>query len=124
MRDPTSRPSVPANTVLAMARPTRLPRGEQARIPTEKLVRYVLDPTDQPGATQGARLCFSPRDPAADWRYLHDQILEVLPNATVRTTRITSFGVAYEVVVMIDGLNGASARSSPRGSPRATDRPA
>jgi len=45
---------------------------------------------------------------ASDWRYLHDQILQALPDAAVRTTRITPFGTAYEVVVMLDGLNGAT----------------
>jgi transposase-like protein len=44
----------------------------------------------------------------ADWRYLHDQILEALPQAPVRSTRITPFGAAYEVVMPIDGLNGAT----------------
>jgi hypothetical protein len=42
-------------------------------------------------------------------RYLHDQILEALPQAPVHSPRITPFGVAYEVVVPIDGLNGAAA---------------
>jgi hypothetical protein len=40
--------------------------------------------------------------------YLHDAILAALPEAAVRSTRITPFGVTYEVVVMIDGLNGAT----------------
>jgi hypothetical protein len=46
---------------------------------------------------------------SADWRYLHDQILDGLQKAPVRSTRITPFGVAYEVVVTVDGLNGATA---------------
>lgn len=46
---------------------------------------------------------------AKDWRYLHDQILAALPRAAVRGTRITPFGVAYEVVVIVDGLNGRAA---------------
>jgi hypothetical protein len=46
---------------------------------------------------------------ADDWRYLHDQILRALPDAAVRGTRITPFGVAYEVLMPIDGLNGATA---------------
>ena len=44
----------------------------------------------------------------SDWRYLRNQILDALPDAEVRATRITPFGVGYEVVVMIDGLNGAT----------------
>jgi hypothetical protein len=46
---------------------------------------------------------------AADWRYLHDQILAGLPGAPVRATRSTPFGTAYEVVLNIDGLNGRTA---------------
>ena len=34
--------------------------------------------------------------------------LGALPEATVRSTRITPFGVTYEVVVMVDGPNGAT----------------
>ena len=45
---------------------------------------------------------------SAEWRYPHDQTLEALPEAEVRRTRITPFGIGYEVVVMIDGLNGAT----------------
>jgi hypothetical protein len=45
---------------------------------------------------------------SADWRYLDDHILEALPEAEVRGNRITPFGIGYEVVVMIDGLNGAT----------------
>jgi len=41
-------------------------------------------------------------------RYLHDQILNALPRAPVRSTRITPFGAAYDVVISIDGLNGAT----------------
>lgn len=44
----------------------------------------------------------------ADWRYLRDQILAGVVEAPVRSTRITPFGVTYEVVVTVDGLNGAS----------------
>jgi hypothetical protein len=29
-----------------------------------------------------------------------------LPEGEVRSTRITPFGIAYEVIVIIDGLNG------------------
>lgn len=87
----------------------RLPKAEQARIPTDKLVRYVLDET-HPRGRHKARVFASVLAIAArDWRYLHDQILAALPAAAVRATRITPFGVAYEVVVMIDGPNGASA---------------
>ena len=89
--------------------PINLPGAEQARIPTEKLTGYALD-LDHPRGRHKARVFAAALGITAnDWPYLHDQILAGLPNALVRSTRITPFGVAYEVVVMIDGLNGATA---------------
>jgi hypothetical protein len=86
----------------------RLPRVEEARIPTDKLVRYALDP-DHPRGRHKARVFASALGiRKQDWRYLHDQILEALATSPVRSTRITPFGVAYEVVISIDGLNGAT----------------
>ena len=52
-----------------MAEPTRLPRAEEATIPTDKLVRYALDP-NHPRGGHKARV--------------------------------------YEVVVQVEGLNGAT----------------
>jgi hypothetical protein len=46
---------------------------------------------------------------ASDWRYLHNQILARLPDGDVRSTHVTPFGIAYEMIVMIDGLNGRTA---------------
>jgi filamentous hemagglutinin len=92
-----------------MDRPVRLPRADQARIPTDKLTDYALDPSHERGRHKARVFASVLGIRAPDWRYLHDQILEALPDGSVRSTRITSFGVAYEVVVMIDGLNGATA---------------
>ena len=101
--------SVPAASFLGMARSMRLPNAEQARIPTEKLVRYALDETHPRGRHKARVFASALGITSSDWRYLHDQILAALPGAAVRATRITPFGVAYEVLVMIDGLNGATA---------------
>lgn len=91
-----------------MGEPMRLPRAERATIPTDKLVRYALS-REHPRGRHKARV-FAPAlgITAAEWRYLHDQILEAVRDAPVRSTRITPFGVAYEVVVPVDGLNGAT----------------
>lgn len=86
----------------------RLPNAGQARIPTDKLVRYALDPAHERGQHKARVFASALGITAADWRYLHDAILGALPEAAVRSTRITPFGVTYEVVVMIDGLNGAT----------------
>lgn len=88
--------------------PVRLPNADQARIPTDKLVRYALDPTHERGQHKARVFASALGITAADWRYVHDAILAALPEGTVRSTRITPFGMAYEVVVTIDGLNGAT----------------
>jgi hypothetical protein len=46
----------------------------------------------------------------SDWRYLHEQLLQAVIEGEVRGTRITPHGVLYDVVVLIDGLNGATQR--------------
>src|SRR5439155_21282719 len=88
--------------------PVRLPNARQARIPTDKLVRYALDPSHERGKHKARVFASALGIAAADWRYLHDAILAALPEAAVRSTRITPFGVMYEVVAMVDGLNGAT----------------
>lgn len=97
-----------AGTVLRMDPPVRLPRAREARIPTDKLLRYALDLTHERGRHKARVFASALGITTSEWRYLHDQILEALPESDVRATRITPFGVGYEVVVMIDGLNGAT----------------
>jgi hypothetical protein len=89
-----------------MTGPVRLPRVRDATIPTAKLVGYALSATHERGRHKGRVFASALAITASDWRYLHDQILESLPGGEVRSTRITPFGTAYEVIVMIDGLNG------------------
>jgi hypothetical protein len=88
--------------------PVTLPGAERASIPTDKLVRYALDQTHPRGRHKARVFSSALGITATDWRYLHEQILQALPTAPVRSTRITPFGAAYEVVVPIDGLNGAT----------------
>jgi hypothetical protein len=90
--------------------PTRLPRAERATIPTGKLVGYALSPERPLGRHKARILASALGIMAAEWRYLHDQILGAVLTHAVRSTRITPLGIVYEVVVPIDGLNGASLR--------------
>ena len=86
----------------------RLPRARHAVIPTIKLTGYVLDP-EHPRGRHKARVFASAlgiRKP--DWRHLHGAILAGVAEAPVRGTRITAFGVLYDVLVLVDGLNGAT----------------
>ena len=86
----------------------RLPRATEAIIPREKLTAYALDPEHLRGRHKARVFGSALGINQADWRYLRDAILAALPDAAVRSTRITPFGVAYEVIVTVDGLNGAS----------------
>ncbi len=89
-----------------MTDPIRLPRATEATIPTAKLVDYALSTKHERGRHKARVFASALGITASDWRYLHDQILAALPVGEVRSTRITPFGVAYEVIVMIDGHNG------------------
>jgi hypothetical protein len=93
----------------AVPEPLRLPRADEAAVPREKLAGYALDPSHSRGRHKARVFASALAVHTKDWRFLRDQILAALPSSPVRTTRITPFGVAYEVVVMIDGLNGATA---------------
>jgi filamentous hemagglutinin len=87
----------------------RLPRAHDAAIPTDKLVSYALDPGHPRGRHKARVFSAALAIEQTDWRYLHDQLAAGVLDAPVRATRITPFGVVYDVVVLIDGLNGATA---------------
>jgi hypothetical protein len=88
----------------------QLPQARDAVIPTEKLVAYALDP-DHPRGRHKARVFAAALGIGkSDWQYLRDQILEAVVDAEVRGTRITAHGVLYDVLVLVDGLNGATQR--------------
>lgn len=69
---------------------------------------YALNPDHPRGRHK--RACFVRRSASdrGDWRYLHDQLVAAVVGAPVRATRITPFGVLYDVVVLIDGLTGST----------------
>ena len=92
-----------------MTEPVRLPRAREATIPTAKLVAYALSTTHERGRHKARVFASALGITASDWRYLYNQILARLPDGEVRSTHGTPFGIAYEVIVMIDGLNGRTA---------------
>jgi len=71
-------------------------------------VRYALNPVHPRGRHKARVFASALGIRQADWHYLHEQLLEGVVEAPVRGTRITPFGVLYDLVVMIDGLNGAT----------------
>lgn len=87
----------------------RLPRAEEAVIAPEKLRRYALDPTHTRGRHKARVFAAVLGIGHSDWLYLHDQILAAVLSASVQRRRSTPFGVAYEVLVAVEGLNGVRA---------------
>lgn len=76
-----------------------LPRAAEAVIPTHKLVEYALNP-EHPRGQHKARVFQSALGIArSDWRYLHDQCSRVWSAFPVRGTRMTPFGVVYDIVL-------------------------
>lgn len=87
----------------------RLPRAGEAVVSPEKLRDYVLSPT-HPIGRHKARVFMSALGIGQDdWRYLREQILELVDGAPVVTLSAQHpFGTIYSVVLVIEGLNGAS----------------
>ncbi len=78
-------------------------------MPEEKLTQYALDPAHPRGCHKARVFGSALGIDRTDWRSLRDQLIEGVAEAPVLGTRITPFGVLYEVVVLVDGLNGATA---------------
>ncbi len=91
-----------------MSGPLRLPRAREVAIPTEKLVGYALDPEHPRGRHKARVFAAALGIGKSDWPYLHDQILEAVVHGEVRGTRISPHGTLYDVLVLVDGLNGAT----------------
>ena len=78
-------------------------------MPKEKLAGYAVDPAHPRGRHKARVFSSALGIERTDWRYLRDQLIEGVVEAPVLGTRITPFGVLYEVMVLVDGLNGATA---------------
>jgi hypothetical protein len=78
-------------------------------VPEEKLAGYALDRAHPRGCHKARVFSSALGIERADWRYLRDQLVEGVVGAPVLGTRSTPFGVLYEVVVLVDGLSGATA---------------
>lgn len=85
-----------------------LPRAGEAIVPLDKLVAYALNPEHSRGQHKARVFRSALGIDRSDWRYLQDQLVEGVAGVPVRGTRMTPFGVLYEIVLSIDGLNGAT----------------
>ena len=98
----------------------RVPRAHEAVVPQEKLAGYALNSAHPRGCHKARVFSSALGIDRADWRYLRHQLIEGVAQAPVLGTRITPFGVLYEVLALVDGLNGTTA---PVAAMRTTVRP-
>lgn len=85
----------------------RLPRVEDAYIPSEKLHDYVLFPGHDRGRHKARVFSAALGIDRCDWTYLHDQLLENLATGLVVShTANPPWGDQYSVRLAIEGLNG------------------
>lgn len=84
-----------------------LPRADEAEIPREKLLQYVLSGEHRTGRHKARVFASTLGITASDWETLRRQILEQVATQPVTAIRPKPpFGVEYEVRVSIDGING------------------
>ena len=81
---------------------------EQARIPTERLVRYALDETDPRGRHKARVFASALGIRSTDWRIPPRSDPRGVAPRRCQSDSDHAVGVAYEVLVMIDDLNGAT----------------
>lgn len=84
----------------------RLPNAEVAIVEPEKLVDYALNPEHALGQHKARVFRSALGIGRGDWQYLRDRILEAVPSATVATVRVRTFGTLYDVLILVEGLNG------------------
>ena len=91
-----------------MAEVVYLPRASEAVIPHGKLEGYVLN-HEHPVGQHKARVFLSALGiDHCNWQYLRDRLLAGAVSTPVQGTRMTPYGVVYDMVVLVDGLNGAT----------------
>jgi hypothetical protein len=88
--------------------PERLPNYADAEIEPAKLRDYCLNPEHEEGRHKARVFASALAIGRDDWRYLADRIHASLGDAPVSRIEPTAWGLRYEVVMMIDGLNGAT----------------
>jgi uncharacterized protein DUF6883 len=88
--------------------PRHLPRAERAVVPPPKLRDYALNPDHDLGRHK-ARLFVSELGIGQhDWKYLAEQLMAGVQTTPVSRIDIDAYGARYEVIVSVDGLNGAT----------------
>jgi hypothetical protein len=96
------------HTLPGVVVPPRVPRAAEAVLPEDKLAGYALDPAHPRGRHKARVFSSALGIEQENWRYLRDQLADGIVGAAVEGMRITPFGLLYETVVLVDGLNGAT----------------
>jgi hypothetical protein len=97
--------TVEGTVVIAAA---RLPRYEEAWIPVEKLRDYALSTESEEGRDKAVVFASALGIQREDWPYLHDQILEELPESpAILHNPDTPWGTTWEVPVLVAGRNAS-----------------
>ena len=87
-----------------------MPRAGDAVVEEAKLVRYLLDPESPEGSAKAKFFKETLGIEAGEWRHLAAQLKQGLAKAPVLSkVRSGQWGVRYEVVTNIRGLNGSLA---------------
>jgi hypothetical protein len=87
-----------------------MPRAGDAVVEEAKLVRYLLDPESPEGSAKAKFFKETLGIEAGEWRHLAAQLKQGLAKAPVlNKVRSGQWGVRYEVVTNIRGLNGSLA---------------
>ena len=92
-----------------VAAPEHLPRAETAVIPPAKLRDYCLNPEHATGRNKARVFAWVLGIYQANWEYLAGQLLAGVQTALISRIEVKPDGTGYEVIVSVDGLNGATA---------------
>lgn len=87
-----------------------MPRASDAVVEDSKLVDYLLDPESAKGAAKARFFKDDLGIEAGDWLYLAAQLKQGLNSSRILSkVRSEQWGIRYEVITNVKGLNGSSA---------------
>jgi len=85
-----------------------VPRADRAVVPPAKLRDYALNPEHETGRHKARLFSAELGIGRNDWRYLAERLSVGVRTTPASRIEIDAYGVSYEVVMPVDGLNGAT----------------
>jgi hypothetical protein len=89
--------------------PNALPNYQNAVIPSDKLEKYALDPTNSVGKNKAVVFKSALGFDQSNWRLLSQAIIDELPYYEAILGKDDEFGQRYTVIMSITGPNGNTA---------------